>query len=188
MENGRSSATRRSSRRTRISATMCCSTNSSTATPAAVSAPRTRPAGPLSSRVCCALIPRRRRLGRRRQRPWQRPRWPTTDACQRSRRDDRRKEFGKTRSCRPAPEGQATYAMANLRPERTGLPLPKLRKADLPGPYNSVFLLFSNIHTHPNSVIGEGESAAVFVTLPVDDCRINERISEAALGMLVPGP
>ena len=55
----------------------------------------------------------------------------------------------------PAPEGQATYAMANLRPERAGLPLPKLRKADLPGPYNSVFLLFSNIHTHPNSVIGE---------------------------------
>ena len=45
----------------RISATICCFTNISTATPARVSAPRTRPAGPRWSRCCCGTIPTRPR-------------------------------------------------------------------------------------------------------------------------------
>ena len=49
---GRSSATTRRCRTTRISATTCSSTSTSTATPVAVSAPRTRPAGQGSSPSC----------------------------------------------------------------------------------------------------------------------------------------
>ena len=65
--------------------------------------------------------------------------------------------------------------------------MPKLRKADLPGPYKREFLLFSNIHTHPNSVIGEVKVRCLCHA--ANRCfRISERISEAALGMLVPGP
>ena len=50
----RSSATTRSCRTIRTSATTCCSTNTSTATTAAASAPRTRPAGPAWSPSSCS--------------------------------------------------------------------------------------------------------------------------------------